>query len=571
MGKTKQVENPPLLGVWSITNGLATVLGMTLSAALQLGTEVSRDLDVVELWSGVGSICGAAATAGYASMPYDLHRVPGVTDVDGVDCEDISSSAGFLKAVMLTLRVREGGLLAMGPDCSSFTFPNSSRHLRKVDNHWGDLGYKPVLVGNISAIIAMFLFQLALTRGVHCTVENPPDSRIFHFWSETCRLLSLLQDAGVCWSQTVHRCAYDSSRQPRLSKLYKFIGSWQGVKGLNARCNCNGIHRLTGSRNAENQWTGDVVALGESAAYPKALGEALLRAWEKATPVSKEVRKKAGESLWPDTHGSMHLGVEASRCDGGTPPPAKRRDFRGARSKENIGSNQKAIPESPDCGPWGQVIHKAAQRLPADFGPWGAVENLPEDCGPWGAVERLPEDCRGAHSKENMDSKQKAIQESPDFGPWGQMINKAVQRLPEDCGPWGAVEHVQEDCGPWGAMEQDCGPWGAVTQMGGSSRDNKEHVQMQDCGPQDALEHFGPWAMVENKKHQELGDPTCGAERKQLKTAKATASQNAAKTAGPWGALDGPAEWDSHDEFDRRLAREREKASNVRERAWSAR
>ncbi len=154
----------------------------------------------------------------------------------------------------------------MGPDCSSFTFPNSSRHLRKVDNHWGDLGYMPVLVGNISAIIAMFLFQLALTRGVHCTVENPPDSRIFHFWSETSRLLTLLQDSGACWSQTVHRCAYDSSRLPRLSKLYKFIGSWQGVKGLNARCTCNGIHRLTGSRDAANKWTGDVLLYTSDAA-----------------------------------------------------------------------------------------------------------------------------------------------------------------------------------------------------------------------------------------------------------------------------------------------------------------
>jgi hypothetical protein len=463
-------------------------LGMTLAEALRLGTEVSRDLDVVELWSGVGSISGAAAASGYESAPYDLHRVPGVTDVDSEDCEDISSPAGFLKAVMLTLRIREGGLLAMGPDCSSFTFPNSSRHLRKVDNHWGDLGYMPVLVGNISAIIAMFLFQLALTRGVHCTVENPPDSRIFHFWSETCRLFTLLQDSGACWSQTVHRCAYDSSRLPRLSKLYKFIGSWQGVKGLNARCTCNGIHRLTGSRDAENRWTGDVVALGESAAYPKALGEALLRAWEQATPVPLEVRKKAGESLWIDTHGSMHLGVKASRSDDGTPPPAKRRDFR------------------------------------------------------------------GAHSKENMDSKQKAIQENSDGGPWG-----AVERLPEDCGPWGVVERLPEDCGPWGAVER-------LPKRAGA----REQVQAQVCEPQSALEHMGPWAMVENKEHQKKGGPTCGAGQKRLKTATATASDKAAKIAGPWGALlDDPDKF--NDEYDRRIVRERQRASSARERAWSAR
>jgi hypothetical protein len=561
MGATKQVADAPPLGAWSITNGLATVLGMTLAEALQLGTEVSRDMDVVELWSGVGSISGAAAASGYESAPYDLHRVPGVTDVDSEDCEDISSPAGFLKAVMLTLRIREGGLLAMGPDCSSFTFPNSSRHLRKVDNHWGDLGYMPVLVGNISAIIAMFLFQLALTRGVHCTVENPPDSRIFHFWSETSRLLTLLQDSGACWSQTVHRCAYDSSRLPRLSKLYKFIGSWQGVKGLNARCTCNGIHRLTGSRDAANKWTGDVVALGESASYPKALGEALLRAWEQATPVPMEVRKKAGESLWIDTHGSMHLGVKASRSDDGTPPPAKRRDFRGAHSKENMDSKQKAIQENSDCGPWGQMINKVVQRLPADGGPWGAVERLPADGGPWDAVERLPADGGPWGAVERLPE---------DCGPWG-----VVERLPEDCGPWGAVERLPEDCGPWGAVERlpkDCGPCGADKQVGRSSGD-REQVQAQECGPQTALEHLGPWAMVENKEHQKKGGPTCGAEQKRLKTAKATASNKAAKNAGPWGALlDDPDKFnDEYDAVDRRIVRERERASSTRERAWSAR
>ncbi len=168
-----------------------------------------------------------------------------------------------------------------------------------------------------------------------------------------------------------------------------------------------------------------------------------------------------------------------------------------------------------------------------------------------------------------MDSKQKAIQENSDCGPWGQMINKVVQRLPADGGPWGAVERLPADGGPWGAVERlpkDCGPWG-----------DREQVQAQECGPQSALEHLGPWAMVENKEHQKKGGPTCGAEQKRLKTAKATASNKAAKIAGPWGALlDDPdkfnGEYDEVDrEVDRRIARERERASSARERAWSAR
>ena len=38
MGRTKQVADAPPLGVWSVTNGCVTVLGMTLVAALHLGT-----------------------------------------------------------------------------------------------------------------------------------------------------------------------------------------------------------------------------------------------------------------------------------------------------------------------------------------------------------------------------------------------------------------------------------------------------------------------------------------------------------------------------------------------------
>jgi hypothetical protein len=137
-----------------------------------------------------------------------------------------------------------------------------------------------------------------------------------------------------------------------------------------------------------------------------------------------------------------------------------------------------------------------------------------------------------------------------------------VERLPEDCGAWGAVEHSKDDCGPWGAdkqVEASCG--------------DKEHAQAQECGPQSALEHLGPWAMVEIKDQQEVGGPTCGAGRKRPKTAKVTVSKKAAKIAGPWGALlnDSAKYSDEFDEVDRRVAREREKASRAREKAWSAR
>ena len=50
-------------------------------------TSMPRDLDVVELWSGVQSIVNAARKREYQAMPYDKGRIPGETDVR----EDITS------------------------------------------------------------------------------------------------------------------------------------------------------------------------------------------------------------------------------------------------------------------------------------------------------------------------------------------------------------------------------------------------------------------------------------------------------------------------------------------------
>ena len=104
----------------------------------------------------------------------------------------------------------------------------------------------------------------------------------------------------------------------------------------------------------------------------------------------------------------------------------------------------------------------------------------------------------------------------------------------------------------------DGGPW--------AHNGGEERMQAQEC-----VEQLGPWTVVENKEHQEVGGPTHGAGRQRPKAAKAYVRKKVAKIAGPWGAqVDEPDESsDEPDEFDRRIARER--AGSVRERAWSAR
>ena len=282
MRRKKRADVDTPIGTWSIHNGVVTIMGITITAALAMAPTL-RDLQVVELWSGVGSIVAAAQKRNYNTAAFDLNRVPGITDVPGSLCEDITTLEGFKKAISLVLRLGEGALLALGPDCSSFTFPNSSRHKRHSAVA-GDLLYKPVNVGNLMAVIALFLCQLALARRVHFALENPPDSHIFRFFQSVCPdFMKMVMPDSVeesrcqgLHAQSVTRCPYDDSPEPKLQKVYKWLTTWPGIKALNARCKCKELHRKLGKTTSDGVWTGNLQLLAESAAYPKRLGEALL-------------------------------------------------------------------------------------------------------------------------------------------------------------------------------------------------------------------------------------------------------------------------------------------------------
>ena len=78
------------------------ILGLSLQSVLD-HENVNRDLHLVELWSGVGSIVRAGS------------RRPGVNargfDILNSELEDITTPAGFKRAVNLVLQLAIGGLL----------------------------------------------------------------------------------------------------------------------------------------------------------------------------------------------------------------------------------------------------------------------------------------------------------------------------------------------------------------------------------------------------------------------------------------------------------------------------
>jgi hypothetical protein len=175
-----------------------------------------RDLDVVEVWSGCASIVHAARCKGMKAEPFDLVNGPG---------QDILTKDGFRAAVRLAMRIRPGGLLAMGPVCSSFVFANMSNTKRKRDQLEGDVSYPPVRDGNTMALMAAFLFQAAMSRDVRTSIENPAGSMMFSF------LDVHLAHLGELPTVIVDRCAFsDEPDGERCKKPYKFMASGLALK-----------------------------------------------------------------------------------------------------------------------------------------------------------------------------------------------------------------------------------------------------------------------------------------------------------------------------------------------------
>ena len=79
------------------------IFALTVPAVLDGACE-QRDLDVVELWSGVEAIVSAAKAIRLNARAFDKDRIRGVTDTAAPNIiEDIPLEAGFGRALNLVL------------------------------------------------------------------------------------------------------------------------------------------------------------------------------------------------------------------------------------------------------------------------------------------------------------------------------------------------------------------------------------------------------------------------------------------------------------------------------------
>ena len=308
------------------------IFGLTVASVLDSASE-QRDLDVVELWSGVESIVSAARAAGFTAMPFDKFRNEGVTDTDDPETtEDILLEAGFRRALSLVLRLRSGGLLWMAPVCSSWIFLNLSRTMRtKIGGpkFRGNLKYLPVRHGNLMAEMAAFLFLVATARGVHAVIENPACSMMFKYetFANACSLWS-----ERFWAIVPH-CRFSVAPfGSRLGKKFKLMGSHAWVRLLACKCLCPGRKhkllvkecRIQGKRTV----TGLKQALKDSAAYPAKMGTAIIDRWSKANSAdsrSGNPARSAGPKSKARCSNPRSGNTARSTCSRSTGPSKKQR------------------------------------------------------------------------------------------------------------------------------------------------------------------------------------------------------------------------------------------------------
>jgi len=105
------------------------IFGISVQDVLQDSTpDVARNKDALDLFCGAAAIHRAAVDSGLASTAFDKFRVPGITDSGRAGLtEDLSSKSGFMRALELVKQLRRGGLLVMGPPCSSFVVLNAKK------------------------------------------------------------------------------------------------------------------------------------------------------------------------------------------------------------------------------------------------------------------------------------------------------------------------------------------------------------------------------------------------------------------------------------------------------------
>ena len=463
---------------------------------------LQRDLDVLEVWSGVASVQKAAASRGLTAAAIDIDY--------GVD-HNLLSSIGFCAALRQTMRLRPGGLLAMAPVCSSFTFPNISRTKRSSQDFSGDpendsamapsyssgcicicrmyeleakghslehstsTALSQVRDGNHMAEVAAFLFIIAVSRGVHAFLENPAGSMMFSYLREHFEPLHPLLATSIA-----DRCHYsDEPMGERFLKPFKFLASGRWIHHVNGRCACVPQKHIELMKVDDKGRVSGTPALKASQAYPRRLGEALVSAWANSEPVPKDTDPGApGASSSSGSSGAPGGSGAASQA---TAPGA----LSSRKSGRRMPQQKRSVPT------------KAAQPVSATSSATfcrqtGAAGAHPTSPGPWAGSEASLSPERQSHRKRRQSSSAATDPGAPS-GPRARRKPQQKQPVPAKMAPVSATKAAScRQAGAAGAHPTSPGPWACSESSTSPVRHWKQHSS--SWGTQGEEDEAGPWS-----------------------------------------------------------------------------
>ena len=131
---------------------------------------VNRNLDLVDLFAGKARIARWATLAGLHAIAFD--KLYG-------EHMDILTPVGLALIVLLVLRIKVGGLLAAGPQCSSWVWLSRKTTKRTKKNPHGAKSNQPVLDGNATNSSMALLCYLGSLLSWDWLIEQPQRTLFF--------------------------------------------------------------------------------------------------------------------------------------------------------------------------------------------------------------------------------------------------------------------------------------------------------------------------------------------------------------------------------------------------------
>ena len=159
---------------WKVPSEITRMIPVSVLEILQCVHKdlwVLRNIHVADYFAGKSRIARWSELLGLTTVAIDR---------DHSEHLDLCSDEGLATAICTLLRVREGGLCFMGPQCSSWVWLSRSTTKRSAADPDGDVNLPTVKEGNHLNKVVALLVTIAGLAGVSWVIEQPGSSLFFH-------------------------------------------------------------------------------------------------------------------------------------------------------------------------------------------------------------------------------------------------------------------------------------------------------------------------------------------------------------------------------------------------------